>query len=352
MDRIEKAVQDVDDSDGHCTDLLACAADIHLAAARDAQPEPAAFARALFAREMDSDFETFHGAVIRYADVLGEAGLAEYRRLAAEAWEKHPSRSGPRRRRGTPGDDSFKLDILRDILDFFAEREDDAEARIALRAKDLSSQWRYVGLVNFCVGLGRDEDALRWAEEGLWLFEDEQRDERLVALVAELQAKAGRPDEAEALLWRVFEKQPGQELYRRLREAGGPAARDRALRFLEDRVRKARKPGWGFPADFFIGILIDESLHDAAWTAVRSYGASGSVKQRLAGATEATHRSDVLGVYAERVEDLVANGSRYEEAVRLVMRMGKLRDAAGQADYVAGLKARHGRKRNLMKLLG
>jgi hypothetical protein len=39
------------------------------------------------------------------------------------------------------------------------------------------------------------------------------------------------------------------------------------------------------------------------------------------------------------------------EAVKLITRMGKLRDGATQAAYVTDLKERHRRKRNFIKLL-
>jgi hypothetical protein len=52
------------------------------------RPDPLRLARDLFAREMEDDYGAFDGALALYADVLGEAGQTEYRRLAAEAWEK------------------------------------------------------------------------------------------------------------------------------------------------------------------------------------------------------------------------------------------------------------------------
>jgi hypothetical protein len=78
--------------------LLGRARDIHLAAVREVRPEPMRLARDLFAREMADEYGTFAGAVALYADVLGETGLAEYHRLAAEAWEKIPPYSGGRMR--------------------------------------------------------------------------------------------------------------------------------------------------------------------------------------------------------------------------------------------------------------
>ncbi|PQA88746.1 hypothetical protein CW354_04985 [Marinicaulis flavus] len=97
IDGIERAIEHIDDSDGHCSWLLHRARDIHLDAARAARPDPVAFAGELFAREMEEDYDTFSGAAALYADVLGEEGLAEYRHLAMEAWEKLPMRTGERR---------------------------------------------------------------------------------------------------------------------------------------------------------------------------------------------------------------------------------------------------------------
>ncbi len=94
MARLEKAIAGIDDSDGHCGALLHHARDIHLDACRATTPDPVALARRLFEREMADDYDVFSGAAAIYADVLGEDGLAEYRRLATEAWDKLPPRIG------------------------------------------------------------------------------------------------------------------------------------------------------------------------------------------------------------------------------------------------------------------
>ena len=230
IDRIELAMNDIDDSDGHCGDLLAQARDIHLTAALTARPDPKEFAHGLFAREMGDSYDTFSRAVQRYADVLGEEGLAEYRRLAAAAWDKLPSRVPERKEKY---DYSSAYTTLANILDYFAERDGDTTARIALRTKDLSSSWNYYQLAEFCLSNGRNEEALKWAEEGLWLFEDGAVDQRLLFLVVKLLSEAGRTADAEAHLWRAFEKGPSLDLYKRLAELAGKVARERAVTFLE-----------------------------------------------------------------------------------------------------------------------
>ena len=347
--RIEDALNVIDDSGGHCGGLINRAVAIHVEAARVAKPEPVRFARALFEREIEGDWDAFAGAVEAYADALGAQGLAEYRRLADEAWAKLPPLTVANRR----GEFRSSYPRLIRILDRFAERDGDIEARIALRAKDLSSTWNYLRLAEFCRAQGREAEALRWAEEGLWAFEDERRDERLIGFAVELLTKAGRTKEAEAHLWRAFEKAPNEELYRKLRELGGEVACERTVTFLRARLAKEKATQWSWPADILIRILMIEQAYDAAWEAVRRHGASIGVRESLARESEATHPAAALEVFRERVDRLVAAGGdrQYAEAAALVARMGRLHGKEAQAAYVADLKARFGRRRNFMKLL-
>lgn len=350
IDRIGQAIENVDDSDGHGMALLECARDIHLAAVHQIRPEPIELARDLFAREMADDYGTFDGAVGRYADVLGEAGLAEYRRLADETWAKS---ARPAPRKGQQDDDTVDRHQLMRILDFFAERDGDVDARIALRSKELSSQLDYHHLAQFCLSHGREDEALRHAEEGLWMFEDGQPDVGLVMLAAELLAKAGRKTDAEEHLWRLFQKHPSFDLYTRLCGLGGDVARSRAMSFLEGKLSSGKRIGWFSPADLLIRIWMEEKMFDAAWTAVRKYGASVGLKDELAGECEATHPREVLEVYTQRVDQLVnaGGGSNYEQAGKLVAKMAKLRARGEQVAYVLGLKQRFGRRRNFIQLL-
>jgi hypothetical protein len=240
-------------------------------------------------------------------------------------------------------------------MDFFAARDGDTDARIAIRAKDLSTPWRYLTLAQFCLSQGREGEALRFAEEGLWLFEDDPPDERLVTFAADLNLRLGRTKEAESLLWQAFERRPSIDLYQRVRRIGGDAARDRAIASLTARLATAEPATrWSSPADLLIHVLMAEAMLDDAWTAVRRFGATQGLQATLAGASEATHPREALAVYASRVEQLVeAGGNRnYEEAGRLIARMACLREASEQATYVGGLKMRFRAKRNFMKLLG
>jgi uncharacterized Zn finger protein len=347
IDRIEGAIEFIDDSNGECGDLLERARDMHMRAARGARPDPVALARDLFERETGVGYGRFDGAAWLYADVLGEAGLAEYRRLAAEAWEKLPPLGGGQK---TDGD----YNRLSGILDRFAERAGDVETRIALRAKDLSSPWKYLELAEFCLKAKGANEALRWAEEGLWTFEDGPTDARLVLFAADLLMKADRRGEAEAVLKRAFERAPDFNVYLRWRKAGGEAAREQALALVERRAAAATGLSFGHPTDLGVKILMHEKRFNMAWAMTRKHRISGAVKESLARESEADHPREALDVYAKRVGRLANGGGNraYEEAAGFVARMGRLRAPAEQTAYVATLKERFARKRNFVKLLG
>jgi uncharacterized Zn finger protein len=348
IDRMESAIESIDDSDGECGALLERTRDIHIRAARGARPDPVALARDLFERETGDGCGTFDDAAWLYADILGEAGLAEYRRLATEAWEKLPPRTQHGRQK-VEGDYAG----LSEILDRFAERDGDVEARIALRAKDLSSPWKYLEIAEFCLKHKGANEALRWAEEGLWTFEDGPSDERLVLFAANLLLKADRRGEAEAVLKRAFERAPDFNVYLRWREASGEAARDQALALVERWAGAETGLSFGHPADLGVKILMHDKRFGMAWAMTQKHRISRTVKERLARESEADHPREALEVYAERVDELANGGGNraYEEAVDLIARMGRLSDAAEQAAYVATLKERFGRRRNFVKLL-
>jgi hypothetical protein len=200
-DRIEGAIEGIDDSDSHGHALLERCAEIHCESARKARPDPVALARDLFEREMEGGYDTFYSAVGAYSDILGDTGLAEYRRLAEAAWAKLPVRTANPRSRDAAAVD---YGTLISILDFFAARDDDLAARIALRRKDLSSAWTYKQLAQFCAEHGRDADALRYAEEGLWLFDGDRPDRQLLSLTASLPREVAAPGgRGETLVARV-----------------------------------------------------------------------------------------------------------------------------------------------------
>ena len=360
--RMDQALNDIDDSDGGGGDVYAQAREIHRAACRHAKPDPVALARALFAREVNSDWEFFHGASEAYEDVLGAAGLAEYRRLASEAWQKiKPLRVGGRQVQDEQSGARYALGA---ILESFAEREGNIDAIIAIRIQDLSTAYDYLSIAQLCVDHSREPEALKWTEEGLWQFEDNP-DQRLIFFASDLYRRLGRAEDADKLLWRTFERRPNVELYERLKAAAGadrmPAGvvRDRALGWLRAQlVQPKGRSGvrWSSPAELFIRLAMTEGLLTEAWEVVSAHGCSEHLLEQLAEASESSHPAEALKVYAQRVERMLVLGgqSNYANAYDRIEHMRRLREGLGEtmqhAAYLDGLRSRHKAKRNFMRL--
>jgi uncharacterized Zn finger protein len=359
--RMDDALNNIDDSDGQGGGVYAKACEIHLASCRASKPEPVALARELFGRELDSDWDFFHSASETYADVLGDAGLAEYRRLANEAWRTiKPLRAGGRQVHDDQSSARYRLGA---VLECFAARDGDVDARIAIRAKDLSTAYAYLGIAQLCLNHGRDAEALKWAEEGLWQFEDHP-DQRLVFFSADLYRRIGREKDADELLWQTFERLPSIELYRRLKSAASSgkaavaAVCDRVIELLRAKLDKSEaKARWSSPRELLLQVLVSEKRLDEAWEVVRGHGCGEPQLVELAKVSEHSHPDAALSAYAQSVERFVGLGGQpnYEEAGKLIARMQSIRErldaSAEHARFLADFMRRHKAKRNMMKLL-
>ena len=332
----------VDDSAGEISSAFYDARDLHLRLCLANVPDPKVLAAELFEREMADDYGLWEDTHRLYADLLGPAGLAEFRRLAETALRGNPSN----RLR------------LRGILDAFAEADGDVDTRIRLRAADASSASDYHQIVQICLDAGRKGDALKWAEEGVWKTED--RPERSLAqLTARLLREHGQTDKAQKLLWRLFERAPDMGLHQDL--LGGGESKDsvvdRCVRVLEANLAKKGGSAWWGVSDLLVEILLKADRTDHAWVVAQAHVCQNRTLVALAEATLATHRDLALDSYVRLIERCVTTTTQggYEQAIGYLNRLGQLRSMCGRsaehAPHIEALAVRHKAKRNFIKLL-
>ncbi|HEY3302879.1 MAG TPA: SWIM zinc finger family protein [Candidatus Binatia bacterium] len=176
----EEAMGSVDDSDGYMGGILERLQDLHHKACKKAKPEPEALAKRLFECELRTDYDTFYGAAETYADVLGEKGLAVYRKLAEAEWAKVPP-LGPRR------DDPEKYGRrfrITHIMETLARQTGDVEAVVAVKKRDLSLAYDYLEIAETYKKAGKGDLSLEWAERGVKAFPN-RTDSRLREFLAE-----------------------------------------------------------------------------------------------------------------------------------------------------------------------
>lgn len=161
--RVEAAFEYVDDSGGgELGEIKERLEGLHLDACLEAHPEPSELAERLFRWELNSDWETFFGAVERYADVLGEHGIARYRELVEAAWANEPE-LGP----GSSIAWSSRRYRLSRIMEDLARAEGDVDALVVVLARDRSSAHRYLLIAEELRAAGRADEATEWSERGL-----------------------------------------------------------------------------------------------------------------------------------------------------------------------------------------
>ncbi len=371
LERAEDAAQSVDDSNGEMRDIADALQEIHLAACRRAQPDPVELAAHLFDWELHSgDLDVFAGAAKAYASVLGGSGAAAYLALAEAAWARFPPLA--------PGDkgsfDSARFRVT-NIMETLAGLSGDVDQLVAVLEKDLSSPYQFCRIADQLRAAGRFPEALSWAERGLQCF-GAKADERLVSLATDEYHRAGQSERAVELAWAVFDADPCATTYRRLKPQATRAgswhtwrqrALDRLRQSVADRIQQEHaesstgraKPHWRTGADGsdLVEVFLFEDDSEQAWKEAQAHGCSAPLWLALARRREADHPLDAIPIFQDQVERLIdqMNNQSYEEAVQLIGRiiqlMAQTTDPEAVQAYLAAVRARHRRKRNLIKLL-
>jgi len=361
----ERALGEVDDSDGEVGGIRDRLQELHLTACRTAKPEPKALARKLFDWELKSQWDVFHGAARTYARVLGRKGLAMYRKLAEPVWAKVPALKPNDKR------DSFEHQrfAVTSIMKVLAELSGDVEEQVAVSSRDLSCAYGFLEIAEIYRRNGQNDKALEWAEKGVKAF-PERTDSRLREFLADEYHRRGRHDAAIALVWNEFGDHPGLESYQLLkrhadRSGQWPSWREDALTAIRERIQTAKARRQRHDYDLWdradhsdlVRILLWEKNAEAAWQEAQAGSCSAELWMELAAKREKEHPADAIAVYQRQVEHIINGKSNasYEAAVRLLHKVSKLMATMGRTtelhDFVASLRARHKPKRNLMKLL-
>ena len=344
MARLETARNRIDDSDGTITYLADRIRDQHLEACRRVRPDPGRLAKRLFDVGLRSDLDWFVDGPERYAEILGEAGLAAYRRLAEQEWTK--VKPLPPSRDRFPGYDHERFAITA-LMESLARACGDVDELVDVIARDLSSPYAFVRIGRALVEAERHDDALDWIERGLRAY-GAAADERLRSLAAAEYRRRDEPERAVDLAVQAFEEQPGSGAYAELRAAahgtpGWPDLRARALGALR--------------GDALIRAHLVDGDPEAAWLEAMHGGAPEGLWLELAALRREAHPDDALPVYRRALErDLEWADARAYQAV--VERLDDIRaclELAGRGEEfpaeVGAVREEYRRRPKLLKLL-
>ena len=364
---VEAAIESVDDSDGYMGEILERLQALHLEACTKARPDPEELAQRLFEWELRTDWDTFYGAAERYAGVLGKEGLALYRGLAEDQWERVPALSPGAKDVQTYG----KRFRITHIMETLARVSGDVEALVAIKRRDLSSAWAHVEIAEIYRQARKHDLALEWAERGLQAF-PLRTDARLGEFLMTEYHRRKRHEDAMAIAWAGFAEMPFLSQYQSLkghadRNDTWPAWREKALARLRAGPARpeagvnARTQRWGAPAredhSELVRIFLWEKDIEAAWREAKAGGCASDLWLELAVKREKSHPEDALPVYRDRIAPTLGrkHNEAYREAIGLLRKvrvlMVRLGRAGEFASYLESVRLAHKPKRNFMKLL-
>lgn len=353
---VEEALGSIDDSDGHMNEIFYRLEELHLMACKKARPDPEALARRLFEWQMRTEWDTFRNAAVTYSKILGEKGLAAYRRLAEAEWARIPAL--------VPGGKDSEMYGRRfritSIMETLARQTGDVETLIEVKKRDLSKPYSYLEIAETYKKAKKHDLALEWAEKGVKAFPD-RPDDRLHDFLAGEYHRLKRHDEAMALVWKGFKGAPHIDEYRKFkghadRTGQWPAWREKALDYMRKRVAERRGP-WRADHSQLVRVFLWEKDVEAAWREAKSDGCTDDLWMELASKREKAHPEDALTVYQGQVEPVLArkNNEAYREAVGLLRKvqglMARIGKEADFPQYLEVVRQKHKPKRNFIKML-
>ena len=359
--RLDTAMSRIDDSNGHLRGVRDRVADIHLAACVAARPEPKRLAVRLVELALKSDWEWFLDAPLRYADVLGDQGLAAYRARLECEWEALPVLQ-PSQNAVFGRFDGRRFTVM-ELRKSLARAGGNVDELVSVLARDLSSPFRFCEIAKELEQAGREREALVWLEHGLRAFPpaaDAQLRSRLISAYV----RDGQVEEAVGLAERAFAAEPRASTYGELREAasGLPDWRERraaALQRLRDPAGDGRPLSRYLAVDRseVVRVLLEDGELEAAWADAIEGGCGIQLWRQLADARRERHPDQSIDVYRRLLDRALEQSDvrAYREAVALLREIRATLAADAREDEFAAeverIREAHRRRPKLMSML-
>ncbi len=365
---LDRASETIDASDGSLNAVYDDLQLYHLQACRAARLDPEKLAERLLHFELEGGLGVFNNAAKTYAEVLGSAGLAAWRKLLIREWSNLPTLSPAPLGKAPAAIDHRRFQIQA-LMETLAATEGDLETLTAVKQRDLSSPHDFLSLAEWHADAGHADEAVSWAERGVRAFPDPHDNAGLRDFLVTAYQRSGRHNEALALVWEQFIRSQTLEQYQQLKTHAGqtregwPVWRERALALtreqLENRIGLSRARGWPDAPDHSLPVefLLADGADEDAWQEAQTGGCRPELWLQLAERREQKYPADSLHIYQERLGPIIAQGGprAYKEAIGLLNKISALLEVMGRAAevdvYRAEVRATHRQKRNFVKLL-
>jgi hypothetical protein len=335
IDHVVKVIGGADDSNGEIGGLIASLLELHVQACDAGVADPSELARWLVRFTLE-DQDIFILDPKRYVDALGQAGLVVYRQEIA------------RRRRG-----ETQPYALRYVDERLAVLDGDVEKIIQLLGGNLTSPYQFIQVTEAMVDLGRDDDALAWAQRGI-VQTDGWQVAQLYELAAAAHLRRGAPEEVLKLRWEEHRRMTSSTTYTLLREAAEATSVWDSERSSARSVLEAQDLGG------LVDVLLADREPEEAWRVANDHPDWDPGERRLkqlAKSRESSNPADAMVAYFKLADrELETTGrTAYTQAAALLRQGRRAADAAGLrgefSEHVTALRAKFRKRPALIEIL-
>ena len=330
---VVKVILHADDSAGSIGDLAYELLDTHARACDAGVADQVRLARWMIRfRFKDQDF--FDPDPVRYADALGDRGLAAYRKAIDDA----------------DTGDSFAVRHARQRL---AVLDRDIDAIVKTTGGSLTTAGQFLHVAGAMAEIDRPDLVLQWAERGI-AETNGYPIGALYDLACETYAQLGRPLDVLRLRRAHHERSPTTSTYAALKTAAlaldtWEREADAARAVLRDRDTRS-----------YIAALLADGDDDLAWQTAQSTSQEDlgtDLRITLAQRRQSVDPAEALGAFLAVADEILLTTDRraYAHAIRVLKQARTAAQAAARmqvfATHITGLRDRHRRRPTLIAML-
>lgn len=326
-------IRGCDDSAGVIGGVAQRLLDVHAVACDQADPDPVRIARWIVRFRL-RDQDLFEADPVRYADALGERGLAALR----QELDRFESADG------------FGERYLRARL---AVVDRDTNAIVAITGGDLRHAGQYLAVAEAMGEIGRPDLVLDWTTRGIAETSGWQTD-ALYDLACSTHADRDEPLDVLRLRRAHHERNPTSSTYAKLKEAAG------AVDTWDRELDAARAALQSRDVRGYVHAVLGDDDDRLAWATAQA-AVPGEIDRdlwlRLAERRETTHPDEALAAYLRIADEILVETDRraYASAIRILKRARSSAKAAGRVDafsrHIAALRDDHRRRPTFVVLL-
>ena len=359
-ERLETAIDNIDDSNGESGEALDLLAPIFLESCAAAKLEPDVLAEKIFSLKTENWL--FDMGVYNAREALGEDGWPHYVRLVRQAYAALPApdsknrfgRSGPVTIYTPDNHNRYKIrSMMEDVL-----KQDGAlDEKIDFFAQELDWPGQYIHIAKLCEEEGELDRAAQWLDKGLAAFKDIAAQDLPWERIA-LHLKCHEYQKAQERLWDVFTTRRDYMTWDEVRKywlkipegarrSDLPALQKRALALLEKSLDDYRN------RDTAIRIYLDMGKAQEAWKAFRKGSVQEELQTKIADALKTANPEKTLQIYTRLIEDKINQTDKkaYKVAVGYLEKIRSIMTETDFENRINDLRERFKRKRNLIKML-